>query len=204
MTGAPQDAAELIKGRSVMAIFRGFDTDRTVELARRAWDLGIDLVEVPIQDDASVATLQALLVEAKATGRTVGAGTVITPEQVADCAGWGVGFIVSPGLDADVVRACGTAGLPHLPGVATPSEVQQAYRLGCTVQKAFPASVLGTGWFAAMRGPFPQVRFVATGGLDADNAADFLAAGASMVALGSALTQPDQLDRVAAIVQQCG
>ena len=87
----------------------------------------------------------------------------------------------------------------HLPGVATPSEIQQALRHGATWLKAFPATVLGTGWFAAMRGPFPEVNLVATGGVSAHNAADYLAAGARAVAVGSALADETQWEALAAL-----
>jgi len=191
---------ELIAGHRVMAIFRALGTDRTLELARRAWGLGIDLIEVPVSEPAAWETLEAVLAAGREAGRTVGAGTVVTVDQVARCAELGVGFTVAPGLDESVVEASQKYGIPHLPGVATPSEIQRAVSLGCPVVKAFPASVLGVSWFKAMQGPFPGVKLVATGGIDADNAADYLAAGASMVALGSALADETQLDRVAALV----
>jgi 2-keto-3-deoxy-6-phosphogluconate aldolase len=87
-------------------------------------------------------------------------------------------------------------GLPHLPGVATATEAHRALRLGLAWQKVFPAAVLGTGWIAAMRAPFPDVRFVATGGVDAANAEAFLQAGATAVAFGSSFVDaPDDLVR---------
>ena len=69
--------------------------------------------------------------------------------------------------------------------------MHRAGQLGLTWLKAFPAAALGTGWISAMRGPFPDVRFVATGGIDSDNAAQFLAAGAGAVSLGSAFATAD-------------
>lgn len=192
--------ADLVAGQRVMAIFRNLGTDRTVTLARRAWDLGIDLVEVPVSAPKAWATLEAVVVEGRTRDRLVGAGTVIAPEQVERCAELGVGFTVAPGLDHGVVEASAHAGIPHLPGVSTPSEIQHALRLGCHVLKAFPASVLGTSWFTAMGGPFPGVDLVATGGITAGNAREFLDAGAAMVALGSALADESQLDAVGAVV----
>jgi 2-keto-3-deoxy-6-phosphogluconate aldolase len=93
------------------------------------------------------------------------------------------------------------AGLPHLPGVGTASEVQQAYAAGCRWVKAFPAKALGAAWISAMRGPFPEVRFVATGGLRVGDAQPFLAAGASVVALGAALADPEQLTAVGGLLR---
>lgn len=191
---------DLFAGRSLMAIFRGLGAARSLELARRAWELGIDVVELPIQSESDVEALAAVVEAGRAEGRLVGAGTVVATHHVELAASVGAAFTVSPGFDADIVRASIAAGMPPLPGVATPSEVQAAMALGLTWLKAFPASLLGTGWFRAMAGPFPDARFVATGGMDAANAGDFLDAGVRTVAVGSALEDPAQLPALAALL----
>jgi 2-keto-3-deoxy-6-phosphogluconate aldolase len=88
--------------------------------------------------------------------------------------------------------------------VATPSEVQIALKEGLTWLKAFPASVLGTEWIKAMKGPFPAAKFVTTGGMHAGNAGEFLAAGAKVVAVGSALEDPSQLPQLAELLGTSG
>ncbi|MDT9595331.1 bifunctional 4-hydroxy-2-oxoglutarate aldolase/2-dehydro-3-deoxy-phosphogluconate aldolase [Nocardioides zeae] len=196
---APAGFDELFARTPVMAILRGYDPGRTVALCERAWSVGIDVVEVPIQSDDAVASLGAAVRAAEAAGRVVGAGTVTSAERVRRAADAGARFTVAPGFSPEVLRASEDAGLPHLPGVATPTDVQHALGAGATWVKAFPASVLGTGWFRAVQGPFPGLPLVATGGIDADNAADYLAAGARVVAVGSALDDPRQLDLLAAL-----
>jgi Entner-Doudoroff aldolase len=124
----------------------------------------------------------------------VGAGTVVRVEQVEEARRAGAAYTVSPGLDVDVVRASLDAGLPTLPGVATASEVQAGVRLGLGWLKMFPAAALGPGWVKALRGPFPDIRFVATGGVTVESAPEFLAAGVRVVALGSALADPAQVE----------
>jgi Entner-Doudoroff aldolase len=186
--------------RPLMAILRGFDSRRTVELAERAWDLGMDWVEVPIQSSDALDALVTTIEAGRARGRTVGAGTVTTLERVGQAADAGAAFTVAPGLDTEVAIASAEAGLPHLPGVATPSDIQAANRIGLRWVKAFPAATLGPAWFRAMRGPLPETRFVATGGVDAGNAQQFLDAGAHVVAVGSALEDPGQLDKLAALL----
>jgi 2-dehydro-3-deoxyphosphogluconate aldolase/(4S)-4-hydroxy-2-oxoglutarate aldolase len=178
----------------VMAILRGFSPERTVELAQRGWDAGIDCIEVPIQSPAAVAALSATAAAAATRGRMVGAGTVVSADLVAAARDAGAMFTVAPGFDPAVAQASIDAGMPHLPGVATGSEIQRALDFGLDWLKAFPASVLGTDWFSAMRGPFPQVKFVATGGMNAHNASDYLSAGARVVAVGSALEDDAQID----------
>ena len=184
----------------VMAILRGYSASDALRLAHRAWDLGITLVEIPIQTDTAVETLAAVATAGRDRGAVVGAGTVLSPAQVADARDAGAVFTVSPGFDPDVVEASRAAGMPSLPGVATATDIQLALRHGLRWVKAFPASALGEGWFAAMRGPFPQVSCVATGGISAGNAERFLDAGAAAVAVGSALEDPAQLDRLATIL----
>jgi 2-dehydro-3-deoxyphosphogluconate aldolase/(4S)-4-hydroxy-2-oxoglutarate aldolase len=109
---------------------------------------------------------------------------------------------VAPGLDPDVATASLDAGLPYLPGVSTPSEIQVADRIGLRWLKVFPASVLGPGWIKAMHGPFPLARFVATGGIDASSAARYLDAGAAVIGVGSALEDPGQIGKLADLLRK--
>lgn len=182
-----------------MAILRGMSPPETVALCERAWEAGIDIVEVPIGSPGALASFRAAAAAAAACGRSVGVGTVVDVEQVEVAARSGAAFAVSPGLDPEVAQACRAAGLPLLPGVATASEIQNASRLGFRWLKAFPASQLGAGWIAAQLAPFPWARFVATGGVTADNAGDFLDAGARIAAIGSALADEAQMEHLAAL-----
>ncbi len=191
---------ELFAGQRLLAILRGFDPARTVELAERAWELGITAVEVPVEVPEQVRSLRAAVTAARAHGHGVGAGTVYTTSQVDAVVEAGAAFTVAPGHDPEVAAYSRLAGLPHLPGVASPTEVQAALRAGHKWLKVFPASELGAGYIRALRGPFPHVRIVATGGVHAGNARDFLSAGADVVALGSALADPAQLTEVSALL----
>ncbi|MFD5214002.1 bifunctional 4-hydroxy-2-oxoglutarate aldolase/2-dehydro-3-deoxy-phosphogluconate aldolase [Microbacterium sp. NPDC058345] len=191
---------ELFGGAPLMAILRGMGAERSLAVSTTAWDLGIDVVELPIQTDEDVEALRVVAAAGKERGKIVGAGTVVSAEHVARASSAGAAFTVSPGLDLDVVRASHDAGLLSIPGVGTASEVQLAMKAGLTWLKAFPASVLGTPWLTAMRGPFPHARFVATGGMSAANAGEYLSAGARVVAVGSALEDPQQLPLLAGLL----
>lgn len=183
-----------------MAILRNFSVEESLELAHLAWDLGIEHVEVPIQNQKGLDALAAVVDAGRSRGKYVGAGTVDSAEKVNQAQEIGAVYTVAPGLDDDVVQASVHAGLPHLPGVATASEIQGALKHGLTWMKAFPAHALGPAWFSAMRGPFPQVNFVATGGLDATNVESFLKAGVRVAAVGSALQHQDQLSRLGTLI----
>jgi 2-dehydro-3-deoxyphosphogluconate aldolase/(4S)-4-hydroxy-2-oxoglutarate aldolase len=188
--------------RPYMAILRGLTPAASVQAAERVWDIGIELVEVPIQTVAALAAAEAVIRAGRDRGLPVGTGTVLTVDQVRLSKEAGAAFTVAPGFDIDVVLASDEYGIPHLPGVANATDIQQARRAGCTWMKAFPASVLTPGWFAAMKGgPFPGIQLVATGGVDATNAQVFAAAGASMVAFGSSLFDPGHIERVRELMQ---
>ncbi|WP_461189340.1 bifunctional 4-hydroxy-2-oxoglutarate aldolase/2-dehydro-3-deoxy-phosphogluconate aldolase [Arthrobacter sp. Z4-13] len=191
---------QTFNGPSVMAILRGYTPERTVELANRAWELGINCVEVPIQSPSAVEALAATVSAGRPNGRVVGAGTVTTLERLEQAVAAGAGFTVAPGLDLSVAQASICAGLAHLPGVATASEVQLASNHGMNWVKAFPAVSLGLTWFQGMRGPFPGARIVATGGINGHNAPQYLAAGADVVAVGSALEDPAQFELLAKLM----
>ena len=182
----------------VIGIFRGATPDRTLQLCEAAWNEGVELVEIPVQSPDALPSLDAAI--AASDRRPVGAGTVTTVEQLDDVLRRGAEFIVCPGMHADVVRECVRRGVPVLPGVATATEVANAVALGATWVKAFPASVLGAEWVSAVRAPFPDVSFVATGGIDASNAKAFLDAGCRGVAVGSAFGSPDAIAALRAAV----
>lgn len=189
---------DLLGGRPLLAILRGVPVDQAVELAEAVWDTGIGAVEVPIQTPDAVEVLSAVARAGAVRGERVGAGTVITVEQVPRAAAAGAAFTVAPGFDPDILAASVAAGMPHLPGVATPGEVQQAVKAGCRWLKAFPASSLGPRWLRELHGPFPDVLFVATGGIGAGNAREFLDAGARSLGVGSTVTRPGGLDELVA------
>ena len=106
----------------------------------------------------------------------IGAGTVINGEQAHKAIDAGASFIVSPGLSVEVAEICKAANIPYFPGCATPTEIMQAISLGITTVKFFPANVYGgLSAIKALSGPFPQVSFLPTGGVDLSNIREFLA-----------------------------
>lgn len=193
--------AEAFRSVPVLAILRGVDPASAAATAEQCWGAGIPLVEVSLSGEDSVAALEAVCRRGRELGRSAGAGTVLTADQVALSAEAGAAFAVAPGLDARAAAAARELELPYLPGVATPSEVQQALGLGWRTLKLFPASVLGTDWLRSLAGPFPEVGFVAVGGIDARNAAGWLEAGAVGIGVGSALAGAALPQLVAAVAR---
>lgn len=123
-------------------------------------------------------------------GALIGAGTVLDGLSTRMAVDAGASFIVSPNLSEEVIITGSRYGLPVIPGVATPSEVVRAMEMGADVVKAFPGSVLGTGFIRALKGPIPRARVIPVGGVDASNLAEWIKAGAYALGLGRGLTHP--------------
>ncbi len=107
---------------------------------------------------------------------SIGAGTVINAKQCKDALKAGSQFIVSPGLSVEVAKICNKKNIPYYPGCVTPTEIMQALELGITTVKFFPANVYGgLKAMKALAGPFPQIKFIPTGGVDRSNIDEYLA-----------------------------
>lgn len=195
----------IFSGHRVMVILRGLATPSdAVAAASRVWDAGIELVEVPIGEPSQCAMLSAVVAEGRRRGKNVGAGTVVSAAHVEMAANAGAVYTVAPGFDAAVAELSHSASMPHLPGVATPTEVQRAQDAGFQWVKVFPAEVLGPRWFAAISGPFPRVRYMATGGVAIEDAPAYFDSGAHMVAFGASATASARVEKLAHLVRRYG
>jgi len=149
------------------------DAAHAAELAAALIAGGIPCAEITLRTPAGAAAIAAT---AGVAGFTVGAGTVLSADDVDRSADSGAEFIVSPGFDDEVVERALSRGLAVLPGIATATELQRARRAGLEVVKFFPADRLGgLDTIGSLSGPFPTMRFVPSGGVGAHNAADYLA-----------------------------
>ena len=150
------------------------ETARAAPLARALSRGGLRVLEVTLRTPAALDAIRAMTEAAPDT--IVGAGTLLTPEDVRAAVAAGARFGVSPGFTDSLLDAAEDAGLPMLPGVATPGEAMRALERGLDVLKFFPAGPNGgPPVLAAWAAPLPQIRFCPTGGIDARNAADYLA-----------------------------
>jgi 2-dehydro-3-deoxyphosphogluconate aldolase / (4S)-4-hydroxy-2-oxoglutarate aldolase len=166
-------------------------TDRPADAAPLADALvsgGLGCAEVTLRTPLALEVIRAL---ARHPDLIVGAGTVLDPRQAIDAIAAGARFVVSPGFDLDVLTVCRARGVLALPGVATASEIQAARRAGIDVLKFFPAEALGgVRTIDALSGPFGGVRFVATGGVNGENAAAYLARTSVLAVGGSWMVAP--------------
>jgi 2-dehydro-3-deoxyphosphogluconate aldolase/(4S)-4-hydroxy-2-oxoglutarate aldolase len=188
---------EAISEQRTLAIVRLESEGDAVTACRLLADAGMRAVEISLaQPDATAAIAEAA--EELSDVTFVGAGTVRTVAHAAAAVGAGAQFLVSPGLDEAVAAWAQERDILYLPGALTPTEVETASRWSPLV-KLFPAGALGPGYVRDLRAPFPDVALVPTGGVDLENACDYLDAGAAAVAIGSALVNqrsvaaPDEL-----------
>jgi 2-dehydro-3-deoxyphosphogluconate aldolase/(4S)-4-hydroxy-2-oxoglutarate aldolase len=170
----------------LLAVLRAPDpagARRSVDALVEAGVLGIEIT----YSTPDVASVIAGVKQSYGDEVLVGAGTLVTHAQVSEAAEAGASYLVSPGLDDEVVASMRATGLPAMAGVLTPTEVMRGMRLGVDVMKLFPGSLGGPSYLRSLRGPFPDVPFMPTGGVSADNVGDWLAAGAIAVGAGSEL-----------------
>lgn len=180
-----------LRAAPILAILRDLEPAAAVKRAEALWDAGVHLLEVSLSDSQAFEVLEQLVARGAKRGLPVGVGTVLKTRQLERALAAGAEFGVAPGFDAEVASTAKAIGVPFLPGVATAGEIQEATRFDYRVLKVFPASHLGPDWVLAMKGPFPSVRFVPTGGVTASNAVGFMEAGALAVAMGTSLGETD-------------
>jgi 2-dehydro-3-deoxyphosphogalactonate aldolase len=174
----------------LIAILRGIRPDEAEAVLEALIAAGIGLIEVPLNSPQPLQSI-AIMAE-RAGGRArIGAGTVLTVEEVKAVAEAGGTMIVSPNRDDDVIRATKAAGLDSLPGVFTATEALGAIRAGADALKFFPADILGPSGIKAIATVLPRdTPLLAVGGVDAGNIADYIKAGVAGFGIGSSLYKP--------------
>jgi len=179
-----------IADQRVLPVVTIDDAGTARDLSRALRSAGATAVEITFRSEAAADAIAALAGD----GFVVGAGTVLSAQQVQIAAAAGAVFAVSPGLDQSVVQACAEFDLIALPGVATASELTRAMSLGISTVKLFPAEVVGgVALIKALAAPFPNACFVPTGGLTAENAGSYLALPQVLAIGGSWMTAPSLL-----------
>jgi 2-dehydro-3-deoxyphosphogalactonate aldolase len=171
----------------LIAILRGVRSDEVLDIAEGIVDAGFSAIEVPLNSPDPLASISAL-VEKFGDTMEIGAGTVLTVDQVHECQQAGARIIVAPDTDRDVITTALELGLTPYPGAATPTEAFAAVKAGATNVKLFPSSAVGISGMKAWREVLPNgAELFPVGGVGADNAAEWRKAGAAGLGLGSSL-----------------
>lgn len=176
----------------IIAIIRGIGSDRIIDTVTALLEGGIKLLEVTFnhESDSTVReTVKCLeLIKAEYGDRVcLGAGTVLTPEQVGRAVAAGAEYIISPNTDVEVIKRTKQSGKISIPGALTPTEMMAAYQAGADIVKLFPAGVLGIDYIKALLAPLGHIPVVAVGGVNVENIGQFIKAGAKGVGVGGNL-----------------
>jgi 2-dehydro-3-deoxyphosphogluconate aldolase / (4S)-4-hydroxy-2-oxoglutarate aldolase len=194
----------------MIAIVRTERTGEAVAAIRALAAAGVTVAEISLATTGALAALERAAAGTGGQGGQggqliLGAGTVRSVGAAEQAVAAGARFLVSPGLNPDVVDWARERDLLHLPGVFTPTELDDALARGARLIKLFPAGRLGPGYVRDLLAPFPQAQLVTTGGITPSNAQAYLDAGAVAVAVGSALVNPATMadpDRLADMVRE--
>lgn len=175
-----------IKACGVVAVLRADRPDALVQVAQAIGRGGIGAVEI------TMTTPRALDVIGECANRLgdemlLGAGTVLDPETARAAILAGAEYIVTPTLNPDVITLCRRYDKVIIPGALTPTEILTSWECGADIVKVFPATAVGPKYFKDVKAPLPQIDLMPTGGVDLDNAGDFIRAGACAVAVGGNL-----------------
>ena len=184
-----QETLEKIKQAGVLAVIRGPSAELTIQMVEALVAGGVIGIEVTHSTPNAEQVVSTL---AKKYGDKIllGIGTLTSPTQINSARDAGASFLVSPICDRELVSAMVESGLANMAGAFTPTEVFQAYSLGTDVVKIFPGSLAGPGYVKALKGPFPYIPMMPTGGVSASNVGEWFAAGVVAVGAGSELCPP--------------
>lgn len=173
-----------LEDAGIIVVIRGIDEPGVEFLGGILKETGIKYAEVSFTDPEAPELIAALK---KRFGSSIhiGAGTVITEEQLERAEKAGADYIISPGLNLNIAEKADQKDLTYLPGVLTPTEIQKVLALGMDCCKIFPGSANGPDYIKALKGPFPNVKFFPFGGITVDNAQGYIDAGAAGFGIGS-------------------
>jgi 2-dehydro-3-deoxyphosphogluconate aldolase/(4S)-4-hydroxy-2-oxoglutarate aldolase len=186
----PQEFIRQLEADLTLAVVRAPSIPDAAELCQALADGGIRSVELTFTTPDVLTHVRRAVDTANQHGAAVGIGTVLTADQAKAAIDAGAQFLVTPGLRPDVAAVATAAGIPFSLGAMTPTEVAQALDLGSDVVKIFPARQLGPAYLKDLQGPYPGIRLLPSGGIDAFNAKSYLDAGAAAVCCGTSVVPP--------------
>ena len=180
------------KKKPILGILRGVETDLIAPLVETAVSAGLATLEITMNTPCAAELIKKAK-QASGQSLTLGAGTVLSLQDLKSALGSGASFIVLPVLVKEVVEYCVKNNIPVFPGALTPQEIYQAHEAGATMVKVFPAGSFGPEYFRQIKGPFNKIELLACGGVNSENLKDYFACGASAVTFGASIFRQDWL-----------
>ena len=180
------DVKRWIEDRGVIAVIRASSSEELVDVAAAIKEGGVDVIEVTMTTPNALRVIEE--VRAKFGDEVLlGVGSVLDAETARAAMLAGAEFVVSPVVKPDVIEICHRYGKVVMPGALTPTEILIAWESGADYVKVFPASAVGPEYIKAVKAPLPQVELIPTGGVNVQNAGEFIKAGAIALGVGGAL-----------------
>ncbi|MBI2927355.1 MAG: bifunctional 4-hydroxy-2-oxoglutarate aldolase/2-dehydro-3-deoxy-phosphogluconate aldolase [Verrucomicrobia bacterium] len=183
---------ELFNRLPVVGILRGFDRYQLVKITEAARRGGLTNLEITMNTPGAAEQIQQATAQA-GSAMNIGAGTVLSLDDLEQALAAGASFIVTPVVNDVVIRRCKELDVPVFPGAFTPTEIVRAWELGAALVKVFPAEVLGPAFIKAVKAPLPHVKLMPTGGVDLKTLPEYLRVGADAFGVGSPLFKQDRI-----------
>ncbi len=188
------EVIEKIRDTKIIPVIRAESADKAQIIIEALVRGGIDVLEITMTIPNAVELIARLSDEYKNTAVVIGAGTVLDKKTAQKCVRAGAKFVVSPILNLEIVSFCNQNKTAVMPGALTPTEIFTARQAGADIVKVFPVSAMGgVSYLKAVKTVFPHIEMIPTGGINLENAVDYIKAGALAVGLGSELTKAKEL-----------
>lgn len=181
------DVIERLHALGVVAVIRCPSSERLIQVVTALRDGGMRAIEITLTTPGAIQLIHDLAARFDRRDVLLGAGTVLDVAQADEAIDAGAQYVVSPVVDPEVIRHCNHRQSVVIPGAFTPTEILTAWRAGADIVKLFPANIAGPAYLKDLAGPLPDVRVMPTGGIDANTAPQYFAAGAFAVGVGGAV-----------------
>jgi len=177
---------EMMHAMPVVGIFRNVSATAQQQIMKHYYEAGLTNIEITMNTPGATQMIASLVAQYDKQ-LNIGAGTVLTLNQLEEALAAGASFIVTPIVNEDVISACVKKNVPIFPGAYTPTEIYKAWTLGASMVKIFPASKLGIDYIKEVLAPLNELHLIPTGSINLDNCTDFLKAGAKGLGLATSL-----------------
>ena len=190
---------DAVENEKIVVIVRGVKSDKLIPFAEAMYNGGIRLLEITYSADQKVSDNETAaniknLKEHFGEKMYIGAGTVLTPEQVELTKNAGGEFIISPDTNPEVIKRTKELGMVSMPGAFTPSEIRSAYFNGADFVKVFPAVSVGPEYIKAVKAPLSNIKLLAVGGINLNNIAEYIKAGVCGFGIGGNIVNKNMLE----------
>lgn len=178
----------------VVSVVRADSPEKAIKIVDAVVAGGIKSIELTYSVPMANRVISKLVEKYKASEVIIGAGTVLEPASARLAIIAGAQFIVSPSFDKEVAKICNLYQIPYIPGVLTPREVGEALKYGSEIIKLFPGDIASPAMIKDLKGPFPYINIMPSGGVSAENVGEWFKAGAIAVSAGGGVTRPAEHD----------